>query len=108
MVKSNLDGERRKARRFQVGWDVAVKGTDRTGRGFDETGMLGNLSSVGALLYLPRAVPVGARLELRIKVPFKRNNWMKYAAEVVRVKNRSVNIGIAVRFDTALPVFTEG
>ena len=108
MVNSNRDEERRKARRFQVGWDVAVKGTDLTGRGFDETGMLGNLSSVGALLYLPRAVPVGARLELRIKVPFKKKNWMKYAAEVVRVKGRSVNIGIAVKFDTPMPVFVEG
>ena len=108
MVKSNRDEERRKARRFQVGWDVAVKGTDRTGRDFDETGMLGNLSSAGALLYLPRTVPVGARLELRIKVPFKKKNWMKYAAEVVRVKNQSVNIGIAVKFDTARPVFLEG
>ena len=108
MVKSNRDDERRKARRFQVGWDVAVKGTDRTGRGFDETGMLGNLSSVGALLYLPRAVPLGSRLELRIKVPFKKNNWMKYAAEVVRVPSQSANIWIAVKFDTARPIFVEG
>jgi hypothetical protein len=108
MVKSNRDEERRKARRFEVGWDVAVKGTDRTGRGFNETGILGNLSSVGALLYLPRAVPVGARLELRIKVPFKKNNWMKYAAEVVRVKNQKVHNGIAVKFDTARPIFMEG
>ena len=107
-MKRNRAGERRNARRFEFGWIVTVRGTDRTGRDFDETGMLGNLSSAGALLYLPRTVPVGARLELRIKVPFKKNNWMKYAAEVVRVKNQSVNIGIAVKFDTARPVFLEG
>ena len=108
MVKSNRDEERRKARRFEVGWDVAVKGTDRAGHSFDETGRLENLSSVGAFLYLSRVVPVGARLELRIKVPFKKNNWMKYAAEVVRVKNRRVKTEIAVKFDTAKPVFVEG
>ena len=107
MVKSNCDDERRKGRRFQVGWDVAVRGTDPTGRGFDESGTLGNLSSCGALLYLPREVSVGSRIELRIKVPFKKNNLMKYAAEVVRVKNQNVNVGIAVKFDAARPVFVE-
>ncbi|MEK6323813.1 MAG: PilZ domain-containing protein [Acidobacteriota bacterium] len=107
MVNSNRDEERRKARRFQVGWDVAVKGMDKAGRGFDEAGMLENLSSVGAFFYLPRRVPLGARLELRIKVSFKKNNWMKYAAEVVRVKKGSGKIGIAVKFDTARPVFME-
>lgn len=108
MVNLNRDEERRKARRFQVGWDVAVKRTERTGRSFNETGILGDLSSVGALLYLQRAVPVGERFELRIKVPFKKNNWMKYGAEVVRVKSRTANIGIAVKFDTAKPVFMVG
>lgn len=108
MVDSNRNEERRKARRFKVEWDVAVKGTDQTGRGFDETGMIGNLSSVGAMLYIPRAVPVGAKLELRIKVPFKKNNRIKYVAEVVRVTNRKLHDGIAVKFDTAHPVFLEG
>jgi hypothetical protein len=114
MVNSNSEEDRRKARRFRVGWDVAVKGTERTGRGFVEIGILGNLSPVAAFLYLPKAVPVGARLELRVKVPFKKNNVMTYTAQVVRVRNRGVDNGIAVRFDgiavkfdTARPVFNE-
>lgn len=106
-MNSHSDEERRKARRFQVGWDVAIRGTDRAGRSFDEAGMIDNLSSAGALLYLPRQVRIGTRLELRIKVPFKKNNWMKYAAEVVRVKKGTEKIGIAVKFDTARPVFSD-
>lgn len=107
MAKSNRDEERRKARRYQVGWNVSVKGTDQAGRGFDEMGLLDNLSSVGAFLYLTRRLQLGARLEVQIKVPFKKNNWMQYSAEVVRVKRVSGNIGIAVKFDTARPVFME-
>lgn len=99
--------ERRKARRFQVGWDVTVRGTDRAGRSFAEAGLIENLSSAGALLSLPRRVQIGTRLELRINVPFKKNNWMKYAAKVVRVKKGGDNIAIAVKFDTARPVFSD-
>lgn len=105
MGKTPNDAERRKARRFQVSWDVAVKGTDQAGSSFDEAGTLENLSSLGAFLYLPRRVNIGERLELRIKVPFKRNNWMKYTAEVVRLKRASGRSGIGVKFDTPVPVF---
>jgi hypothetical protein len=105
MGKANHAEERRNARRFQVSWDVAVKGTDQTGSGFDEAGTLENLSSLGAFLYLPTCVNLGERLELRIKVPFKRNNWMKYTAEVVRIEQANSRAGIALRFDTAAPVF---
>jgi hypothetical protein len=107
MAKSNRGAERRDAQRFQVGWDVTVKGTDQTGTGFDEAGILEDLSSVGAFLYLPRRVQLGDKLELRIKVPFKKNNWMKYSAEVIRVKKATGKTGVAVRFDTARPVFIE-
>jgi PilZ domain-containing protein len=107
MVNSTNDDERRRARRFRVGWDVAVKGTDPTGLAFNETGMLENLSSIGGLLYLATALSVGARLELRIKMPLKNNKWMRYSAEVVRVTNHKLN-GIAVRFETARPRFIEG
>ena len=56
---------------------------------------------------MPTALSVGARLELRIKVPLKKNKWMRYSAEVVRVTNHQLN-GIAVRFETARPRFIEG
>ena len=107
MVKGNRDEERRKARRFQIGWDAAVKGMDHAGWGSEETANLENLSSLGAFLYLPRRVRVGARLELRIKVPFKKNSWMWYSAKVVRVRKVSGNIGVALRFDTARPLFAD-
>jgi hypothetical protein len=105
MGKTRHDEERRNAQRFQVSWDVAVKGTDRAGCGFDEAGTLENLSSLGAFLNLPTRVNLGERLELRIKLPFKRNNWMKYTAEVVRIEQANSGAGIALRFDTAAPVF---
>ena len=105
MGKGQHYEERRNARRFQVGWNLAVKGTDSSGRGFNEEGILDNLSSLGAFLYLSRPVNLGERLELQIKIPFKRNNWMKYTAEVVRVAHSSRRAGVGLRFDTAVPVF---
>lgn len=107
MLKGDRNEERRKARRVHAGWDAAVKGLDPAGAGFDETANLENLSSLGAFLHLERRVEVGARLELRIKVPFKKNSWMRYSGEVVRVKKIRGNIGVALRFATARPVFGE-
>ena len=104
MSRINQDEERRDARRFQVSWDVNVRGTDQTGSGFVEAGTLENLSSLGAFLYLPRLVNLGETLELRINVPF-RGNWMKYAAQVVRLEPESAEAGLALKFDTAAPLF---
>jgi len=50
-------------------------------------------------------VNLGEKLELRIKLPFNRNNWMTYTAEVVRLEQASARAGVGVRFDTAVPVF---
>lgn len=105
MSKTNHNEERRNARRFQVSWEVAVTGTDEAGRRFKEAGTLQDLSSLGAFLYLSKRVNPGERIELQIKTPFKRNNWMKYSAEVVRLEPETIPHGLAVRFDTAVPVF---
>ena len=105
MPKSNRMEERRSGHRFDVGWDLAVKGTDPRGRDFDEAGRLGNLSSGGAYFYFQRQLKAGAKIELRIKVPFKNNNWMKYAAEVVRLEQSDEGDGVAVKFNTPRPVF---
>jgi len=104
MRRINHDDERRNARRFQVGWDVNVRGTDQTGGGFDEAGTLENLSSLGAFLYLPRLVNLGERLDVQIKVPF-RGNWVKYAAQVVRLEPERAEAGVALKFETAVPLF---
>lgn len=105
MGTTNHDEERRNARRFQISWDVEVEGTDQTGSAFNQGGTLENLSSLGAFLYLQRRVNLGERLELQIKAPFKRNNWIKYVSAVVRLEQSSNGAGIGVRFDTAVPVF---
>lgn len=105
MGKTNHVEERRNARRFQVSWDVNVRGTDQTGSCFDEVATLENLSSLGAFLHLPGRANLGDRLELQIKLPFKRNDWMTYAAEVVRLEQASSKDGVALKFDTAAPVF---
>ena len=98
--------ERRRARRFKVGWEVSVKGTDDFGLSFDETGVLENLSSTGAFFYLTKPLRIGAKLEVSIKVPFRRENWMKYSAEVVRIESSTKRIGIAMKFDTVRPSFS--
>ena len=107
MDKRNHDEERRNARRFEVSWEVAVKRSDPGGKSFDEMGTLENLSSHGAFLHLPRCVNPGERFELRVKLPFRRSNWITYKAEVVRVEQVSTLAGVAVKFDSSRPVFTQ-
>jgi hypothetical protein len=97
--------ERRRARRFQVNWEVAVKGEDLSGLNFDEAGVLENLSSSGAFVYLTSAPKLGAKLDVWIKVPFKKDNWMKYSAEVLRVESISDRTGVAMKFDSSRPNF---
>jgi hypothetical protein len=97
--------ERRMARRFKVGWEVTVTATDGSGSIFGESGRLENLSSSGAFLFLTRCLDPGTRAEVCIRVPFKRENWMKYFGEVVRSEPMPASVGIALRFDTARPVF---
>lgn len=100
--------ERRKARRFNAAWEVSVRGADPSGSSFSETGTLENLSSTGAFLFLTRKFEVGERVDVLIKVPFKRENWMKYSAEIVRVEAAPPRVGVGMRFDTPRPAFVEG
>ena len=105
MPKSIRTEDRRCGRRFEVGWELAVKGKDQGGRDFDEAGHLENLSSGGAYFYFQKRLKAGARIELRIKIPFKNNNWMKYAAQVVRLEQSGEEVGVAVKFNASRPVF---
>ena len=98
--------ERRTARRFNIGWDVTVTANDGTGSIIGETGTLENLSSNGAFLFLSRDLDPGTRVEVCIRVPFKRENWMRYSGEVVRSERIATKVGIAMRFDSARPTFT--
>jgi hypothetical protein len=98
--------ERRAARRFDVAWEIRVKGRDGAGAGFEEGGRLVNLSSRGAFLRLEKNCAVGRKLEVRIKVPSEHERWMAYSAEVVRLENSSPQAGIAVRFTRIRPRLT--
>lgn len=97
--------ERRKTRRFNAEWDITVKGIDSVGQSFDESSAVENLSSSGVFLFMTNPVSVGAKLDVWIRIPFKRENWMKYSAEVVRVEKRDPKLGVAMKFDTARPIF---
>ncbi|MEW6211230.1 MAG: PilZ domain-containing protein [Acidobacteriota bacterium] len=97
--------ERRSSRRFNVNWDAAVKGATREGATFDEQGSLANISSTGAYLSLTKPPALGAEMELWIRLPMAKDNWMKYPAQVVRVEGVPPRIGVAMRFHTARPSF---
>lgn len=105
MSENNYIEERRSAKRLEVGWDLAVAGTDHAGSRFKHAGALQNLSSNGAFFYLPKRVKRGATLEVEIRVPMNQKTWMKYSAEVVRVSRVKTTFGIAVSFATARPAF---
>jgi hypothetical protein len=89
-------------------WQATVKGNDSSGASFGEEGLIENLSSTGAFLYLDRTIAVGSRIDLAIRLPFVKENWMKYSAEVVRSEANPQKTGIAIKFDTVRPTFVSG
>ena len=96
--------ERRTARRFNIAWDVRVTASDGPGS-VEESGTLENLSSSGAFLFLTRHLNPGTRVEVSIRVPFKRENWINYSGEVVRSETVATGVRLAMRFDSARPTF---
>lgn len=100
--------ERRRAVRRHLQWQATIEGSDPTGAQFGEQGVIENLSSTGAFLYMSREVAIGSRLDLAIRLPFEKENWMKYSAEVVRVEAATQKIGIGIRFDDLRPTFISG
>ena len=96
--------ERRRAKRFQVDWQIKVEGTVDGGERFAEIGVLRNISSSGALLSIPHAPIEGMALDVYIQLPLQGKKWMKYPAQVIRVEQGDSAI-TAVKFDTARPVF---
>jgi hypothetical protein len=96
--------ERRRAKRFQVDWQIKVEASVDGGERFVEMGVLRNISSSGALLSIPKAPAEGTALDVYIQLPLQGKKWMKYPAQVVRVEPGGSEIA-AVKFDTARPVF---
>ena len=100
--------ERRTSMRRSLKWKATIKGSDSSGASFGEDGLIENLSSTGAFLYLSRTVDVGTKLDLAILLPFQKETWMKYSAEVVRIENIPQKIGVGIKFDTIRPTFISG
>jgi len=96
--------ERRRAKRFQVDWQVRIELTGDHGNTLVETGALRNISSNGALLSLERPLSEGARLDVYIKLPLQGKHWMKYPARVVRIESGD-SVSAAIKFDSARPNF---
>ena len=93
--------ERRRAKRFQVDWQIRVEGRNGSANSFIESGVLRNISSSGALLSLTYPLSTGTKLDIYIKLPLKGKKWMRYPACVVRSEIGSA----AVRFDSPRPDF---
>jgi hypothetical protein len=97
--------ERRLAQRFYPGWDIRIRGFNDAGQSFDMPGELSNLSSSGVFFYLTSSLKPGTQLEIWLKVPMKKNNWIIYTGEAIRVKSTAVMVGVAVKFDSLGPRF---
>jgi hypothetical protein len=97
--------ERRRAKRFQVDWQIRVAITRTGGSTAVETGALRNISSNGALLFLATPLTAGAELDVYIKLPLRGKKWMKYPARVVRVEPGDAAVTAAIKFDSARPDF---
>jgi len=95
--------ERRIGKRFAVNWPIKVEGKDGK-RMISGEGRLLNISSGGALVDLVGPVHKGMRLDVYIKLPFKKDNWMKYTAEVLRVEDGEARRA-AVKFEGPRPGF---
>lgn len=97
--------ERRMSMRHSLKWQATIESRDTGGVRFDEAGVIENLSATGAFFYISRTVRVGTQLNLEIRLPLKKENWMKYSAEVVRVEPAASRIGVGIKFDTVKPEF---
>jgi hypothetical protein len=99
--------DRRSSRRFPIGWDVTIRRVDGDGKVFNEIGDLNNLSSSGSYINLTGLVDIGDKVEVCIKIPMKRNSWMKYSGEIVRLQMNDSGVGIGIKFDKLRPEFVE-
>lgn len=97
--------ERRIAKRFKVDWGIKVSGTAADGARVVETGLLRDLSTRGAYAYLISHLEVGSSVEVMIRLPLNREGWISYPAKVIRVDASAPELGVALIFDTARPVF---
>jgi PilZ domain-containing protein len=105
LERSMRAADRRISQRFNFGWDAVIRRSDITGIIYNDAGKLRDLSSAGALVDLAKRLKVGDEIEIYIKLPLKREVWVKYAARVVRLNERASGSGAAIRFEKLRPEF---
>ena len=99
--------ERRRLPRYQVDWPVKLTGRNGAGIRYFGEGVLKDISARGAFFYTDRLSRVGERLDVSIRLPFKPDSWLIYTAEVVRVDSTCARAGVAIKFDSSWPTFTD-
>lgn len=57
------------------------------------------------MLRLKESVPVGMKLDVYIRLPFKGKKWMKYSAHMIRIEEGDAHFLGAVKFEGARPEF---
>ena len=97
--------ERRNSVRHKFTWPATFAGNDADGITFAEEGNIENLSATGTYFYFTRLLSLGARLNLAIRLPGNKDNWMTYSGEVVRIEPAIERAGVAVKFATVKPHF---
>jgi hypothetical protein len=96
---------RRQSRRFRVAWPVVVRGFDQHGEAFQEFCFLKNLSPTGACLGLRRSLAVGATVEMDVRSPLSRKQWLRYFGKVIYAGQPHRPQATGIRFDSARPAF---
>ena len=99
--------ERRSLPRYSVDWPVKLTGRCSVGTRYFGEGVLENIAAKGACLYTDKSLRVGERLDVSIKLPLKRDNWLIYSAQVIRVEGGCPQARVAIRFDSSEPTFTD-
>jgi hypothetical protein len=97
--------ERRRSRRSVVTWRVLVGVRNPESPHAGGSGVLVNISSSGAMLFLDHLLDCGQKVDLWIRLPYETERWMKLAAEVVRIEGSSPLYRIAVRFSNTRASF---
>ena len=99
--RTGLD-ERRGWPRYTVDWPVKVELAGES----TQSGELSNIGAKGALIRIDRTLDVGTSLRVSIKLPPPLDTWISFTGQVVRVETYSTGMGMALRFDTSQPIFT--
>ena len=97
--------DRRRSRRFRFRWEITIRRIDSTGKIYSNAGELKNLSSGGSYMILAQSLNIGDKIEICIRLPLQRENWMRYSGEVIRLQKRGSKARVGIEFDKSRPEF---